>query len=168
MRSGVKRLQWSRPQLRTETWSVIACRCPDSELQWSRPQLRTETTPLPPWSAILQRTSMEPSSVEDGNVGDFGGIYVQRVTSMEPSSVEDGNPPPAGPFSSMLTVLQWSRPQLRTETAGASGLEDAGWYTSMEPSSVEDGNSNLQSICRRCHNQLQWSRPQLRTETCNR
>ncbi len=62
-------------------------------------------------------TSMEPSSVEDGNSGTgVPAITVALVTSMEPSSVEDGNhrTPQNAPEAS--TALQWSRPQLRTET----------------------------------------------------
>ncbi len=63
-------LQWSRPQLRTETdIAVGAVRC-HSVLQWSRPQLRTETGELVCGHMQAMPASMEPSSVEDGNVED--------------------------------------------------------------------------------------------------
>ncbi len=63
-------LQWSRPQLRTETWRVCRRHC-----DWCT-------------------ASMEPSSVEDGNASAFD-VDSQAVAaaSMEPSSVEDGNMP---------------------------------------------------------------------------
>ena len=37
-------------------------------LQWSRPQLRTETCALPVLHALDRIASMEPSSAEDGNL----------------------------------------------------------------------------------------------------
>ncbi len=36
---------------------------------------------------------------------------------MEPSSVEDGNLPSTATSCAAIGSLQWSRPQLRTETA---------------------------------------------------
>ncbi len=42
--------------------------------------------------------------------------------------------------SSGQLELQWSRPQLRTETRAAATGETGVSPTSMEPSSVEDGN----------------------------
>ena len=41
--STVTWLQWSRPQLRTETANQLDPRVKEVGLQWSRPQLRTET-----------------------------------------------------------------------------------------------------------------------------
>ncbi len=41
--SGWDTLQWSRPQMRTETWPLYIYGNPGSGLQWSRPQMRTET-----------------------------------------------------------------------------------------------------------------------------
>ncbi len=60
-------------------------------LQWSRPQLRTETRTLlsSPRSEVI--ASMEPSSVEDGNFSGMFGQAESKPASMEPSSVEDGN-----------------------------------------------------------------------------
>ena len=60
--------------------------------------------------------SMEPSSAEDGNSAvDSCGVGAADA-SMEPSSAEDGNlTSDSGGFSSGVW-LQWSRPQLRTET----------------------------------------------------
>ena len=87
-------LQWSRPQLRTETATAAGFFWQQSLLQWSRPQLRTET-----WRDDCQvadlwvRASMEPSSAEDGNQGlQVESPHVTEVASMEPSSAEDGNP----------------------------------------------------------------------------
>ncbi len=37
--------------------------------------------------------SMEPSSVEDGNIRQAVRLLMEKFASMEPSSVEDGNPP---------------------------------------------------------------------------
>ncbi len=43
-RSPEALLQWSRPQMRTETTSATHAQARSSpELQWSRPQMRTET-----------------------------------------------------------------------------------------------------------------------------
>ncbi len=60
-------LQWSRPQLRTETISGGAADLDEALLQWSRPQLRTETPQIPIRLRVDFVASMEPSSVEDGN-----------------------------------------------------------------------------------------------------
>ncbi len=86
-------LQWSRPQLRTETSRVILTPRRTVMLQWSGPQLRTETADTRcRGSRGFRIASMEPSSVEDGNTR---GGEIRNVTptpaSMEPSSVEDGN-----------------------------------------------------------------------------
>ena len=58
---------------------------------------------------------------------------------MEPSSGEDGN------FLSVFNTqccywLQWSRPQVRTETIPGTTVLDDAISASMEPSSGEDGN----------------------------
>ncbi len=110
-------LQWSRPQLRTETSTAVCgpvCVC---ELQWSRPQLRTETLRVPALSFGPFLASMEPSSVEDGNKAVDGTTpSIPCPASMEPSSVEDGNLPAEYSKIIYLALLQWSRPQLRTET----------------------------------------------------
>ncbi len=110
-------LQWSRPQLRTETWRLWwPRRSRRVLLQWSRPQLRTETAQAGETQASKHLASMEPSSVEDGN---------------GPNCIA----PPHLP-----SRLQWSRPQLRTETSTGRFIM-RGWASaSMEPSSVEDGN----------------------------
>ncbi len=60
--------------------------------------------------------SMEPSSVEDGNVPEKMALIDDVKASMEPSSVEDGN---YGALEDALDEL----------------------LASMEPSSVEDGNA---------------------------
>ncbi len=133
-------LQWSRPQLRTETWRFGRWPITRSKLQWSRPQLRTETRAVGGDGICSDDASMEPSSVEDGNRRKPACRVRGVRASMEPSSVEDGNsrPPPVLRFTARL---QWSRPQLRTETlATLETIEAAG-------------------------GSLQWSRPQLRTET---
>ncbi len=92
----------------------------DWKLQWSRPQLRTETSDLPVFAAYVATASMEPSSVEDGNlVRVFTRAATPAAASMEPSSVEDGNMPGSEGAMCRVTGLQWSRPQLRTETLQA-------------------------------------------------
>ncbi len=60
---------------------------------------------------------------------------------MEPSSVEDGNDQPDMPDDPDDDELQWSRPQLRTETRSMIADPSKNRLASMEPSSVEDGNS---------------------------
>ncbi len=77
--------------MRTETRLLVPQAQKNLKLQWSRPQLRTETRKrhrdrLPPEGA-----SMEPSSVEDGNINFPNVPAVVCPASMEPSSVEDGN-----------------------------------------------------------------------------
>ncbi len=84
--------------------------------------------------------SMEPSSVEDGNLVYGEASCVVSGASMEPSSVEDGNAFFDNPQCGRIWLLQWSRPQLRTETAQAPRSKEFGSSASMEPSSVEDGN----------------------------
>ncbi len=59
---------------------------------------------------------------------------------MEPSSVEDGNADSATAFYLFAEPLQWSRPQLRTETLQSPTGSTFRTLASMEPSSVEDGN----------------------------
>ncbi len=87
-------------------------------LQWSRPQLRTETLFSRMCCTMRLRASMEPSSVEDGNLATVGTcITGSTFASMEPSSVEDGN----------LSDVEQHVP--------------VNVVASMEPSSVEDGNS---------------------------
>ncbi len=61
---------------------------------------------------------------------------------MEPSSVEDGNEDDSEE-EPIETKLQWSRPQLRTETHSARCTPCGTPFASMEPSSVEDGNTRL-------------------------
>ncbi len=61
-------------------------------LQWSRPQLRTETSiDMRALRGASEIASMEPSSVEDGNTIMILAEETHEVASMEPSSVEDGN-----------------------------------------------------------------------------
>ncbi len=111
------------------------------------------------------KASMEPSSVEDGNpIVSRSCLPVVKRASMEPSSVEDGNKTCSSSSGHCPSRLQWSRPQLRTETCTDFDGCKASHLASMEPSSVEDGN---QRIWRRniLPKRLQWSRPQLRTET---
>ncbi len=83
---------------------------------------------------------MEPSSVEDGNQFCTVEALLRDAASMEPSSVEDGNilrsTLPVGAYA----WLQWSRPQLRTETRRRLSGVGLQFTASMEPSSVEDGN----------------------------
>ncbi len=139
-KSVVKLLQWSRPQLRTETRRCCMLRCRTRRLQWSRPQLRTETRRSPLRRMGAGMASMEPSSVEDGNTklpirakGDFIWLQWSRPQlRTETNAMADGQPD--------NKPLQWSRPQLRTETSR------------LCPAPVPDS-------------MLQWSRPQLRTET---
>ncbi len=85
---------------------------------------------------------MEPSSVEDGNHGIEILNDREAAASMEPSSVEDGNPRKIGGMAETTAQLQWSRPQLRTETQLPHYDILAVPLASMEPSSVEDGNSS--------------------------
>ncbi len=82
---------------------------------------------------------MEPSSVEDGNLLEVPGNNREGRASMEPSSVEDGNSTSIAVRAAMKR-LQWSRPQLRTETGRHHHLQSLIGCASMEPSSVEDGN----------------------------
>ncbi len=67
-RSYRRTLQWSRPQLRTETHFGLTLFRVDKLLQWSRPQLRTETATNDHRHTQSDDASMEPSSVEDGNL----------------------------------------------------------------------------------------------------
>ncbi len=83
---------------------------------------------------------MEPSSVEDGNPLPLCQRVSVELTSMEPSSVEDGNESRPSVARSGPQKLQWSRPQLRTETRRTVCRVSNRFFTSMEPSSVEDGN----------------------------
>ncbi len=83
---------------------------------------------------------------------------------MEPSSVEDGNKCCLRPIGFSQKRLQWSRPQLRTETGHPAEVVPVHAAASMEPSSVEDGN-RAGGVFARHSEPLQWSRPQLRTET---
>ncbi len=160
-------------QVRNQVWSQV-------ELQWSRPQLRTETGRFTPRKLHhLPHASMEPSSVEDGNdwarmassAGRFASMEPSSVedgnqrlssecgsdcsASMEPSSVEDGNSFGCTVSSRPPNLLQWSRPQLRTETTSSQPATVHTSSASMEPSSVEDGNPRLsiawQEPCR-CFN----------------
>ncbi len=62
-------------------------------------------------------------------------------------------------------TLQWSRPQLRTETSEFHRRSRCPCVASMEPSSVEDGNVYNSASVTASPLPLQWSRPQLRTET---
>ncbi len=62
------KLQWSRPQLRTETLANPLNPLVKEMLQWSRPQLRTETSQQAAAAMEIFGASMEPSSVEDGNL----------------------------------------------------------------------------------------------------
>ena len=59
---------------------------------------------------------------------------------MEPSSAEDGNVQKPHGDSRTENTLQWSRPQLRTETTVAGTEQARVNVASMEPSSAEDGN----------------------------
>ncbi len=59
--------------------------------------------------------SMEPSSAEDGDQAVPHGDAAVAVASMEPSSAEDGDRT-ENTLRTGLVMLQWSRPQLRTET----------------------------------------------------
>ena len=116
---------------------------PADPLQWSRPQLRTETIKAIIHALHKAEASMEPSSAEDGNESTATlGQGGTPAASMEPSSAEDGNVVAWQLEDSAYTGLQWSRPQLRTETRGRLL------------------SANIKT-------QLQWSRPQLRTETYN-
>ncbi len=62
---------------------------------------------------------------------------------MEPSSVEDGNPIWPRARKAVWQSLQWSRPQLRTETRRNTRNRRRKRDASMEPSSVEDGNCEI-------------------------
>ncbi len=107
---------------------------------------------------------MEPSSVEDGNQPISERHPVQFDASMEPSSVEDGNVK-KGHRQIDAIRLQWSRPQLRTETMqverqqrnDCQGLQWSRPQLRTE-TSIHDSDGGAQWT-------LQWSRPQLRTET---
>ena len=131
-------LQWSRPQVRTETLQVLGVVIELTTLQWSRPQVRTETC-------------------SDGVASSRAGA------SMEPSSGEDGDIA-VPPVIISPNALQWSRPQVRTETYGWGLQMFPLDKASMEPSSGEDGDKIFERLvmspCK-----LQWSRPQVRTET---
>ncbi len=59
---------------------------------------------------------MEPSSAEDGDAVVAETDDATTDASMEPSSAEDGDSPAHRIRCGFLTLLQWSRPQLRTET----------------------------------------------------
>ena len=69
-------LQWSRPQLRTETLGMARHDMAGYGLQWSRPQLRTETITEGLAQLLYAVASMEPSSAEDGNETDYTAFVV--------------------------------------------------------------------------------------------
>ncbi len=87
---------------------------------------------------------MEPSSVEDGNRPGMEQYSHAAEASMEPSSVEDGNTDQTVLVCRLNRTLQWSRPQLRTETWTRRRMLRHSSGASMEPSSVEDGNYSQQ------------------------
>ncbi len=111
-------------------------------LQWSRPQLRTETCRPDSQMLIWHAASMEPSSVEDGNL--FGRTQRSR----------------------QQPTLQWSRPQLRTETR-EDRIQRALQVLQLQWSRPQLRTETIPVAARSARNQflLQWSRPQLRTET---
>ena len=85
-------LQWSRPQVRTETYYAPKERNKVTMLQWSRPQVRTETSRLHLQAAEGSPASMEPSSGEDGDQEQcLRSVRPVACASMEPSSGEDGD-----------------------------------------------------------------------------
>ncbi len=59
---------------------------------------------------------------------------------MEPSSAEDGDQTRRPVYGAAPSLLQWSRPQLRTETRVVGWRETPKRRASMEPSSAEDGD----------------------------
>ncbi len=72
---------------------------------------------------------------------------------MEPSSAEDGDGKGAGVEAPAGPQLQWSRPQLRTETLEDNPLKRGlSVAASMEPSSAEDGDTAIREAGR-CHPQ---------------
>ena len=85
-------------------------------------------------------SSMEPSSAEDGDGLDPAAVRFSQESSMEPSSAEDGDVTTSRKMRLFGFCLQWSRPQLRTETAAQSLTPGADTWSSMEPSSAEDGD----------------------------
>ncbi len=134
-------------------------------LQWSRPQLRTETMAGDVITQPGLYASMEPSSVEDGNqLWQAHRGQQAAEASMEPSSVEDGNWVRHGDAETSTLALQWSRPQLRTETTAKRGVVPAKYL-------LQWSRPQLRTETRRARcntlalDVLQWSRPQLRTET---
>ncbi len=135
-----------------------------AQLQWSRPQLRTETQSV--CSAAVQQStaSMEPSSVEDGNSGEILSQWHTTEASMEPSSVEDGNVVGCCTSADVACAsMEPSSVEDGNKSATCIGRSDPG--ASMEPSSVEDGNPGRDVVAVQKSVVLQWSRPQLRTET---
>ncbi len=62
-----------------------------NSLQWSRPQLRTETSVTCRLPTALRPASMEPSSAEDGDLLAARQAKSESLASMEPSSAEDGD-----------------------------------------------------------------------------
>ena len=83
---------------------------------------------------------MEPSSGEDGNLDAKVIEDSAECASMEPSSGEDGNKFVPEVWQSAVYALQWSRPQVRTETFQRMTCKSDCRIASMEPSSGEDGN----------------------------
>ncbi len=89
--------------------------------------MRTETTDLVRLLAVRSSASMEPSSVEDGNENGSRTVSPSLLASMEPSSVEDGNIDVTPPPALLPEPLQWSRPQLRTETCVKTCTVSSSW-----------------------------------------
>src|SRR5579872_2673114 len=77
-------LQWSRDQLIAEIQPPGAQPQPLRQLQWSRDQLIAEIFPLRPRRGLRPLASMEPRSVDRGNLTFSGRRCDGRVASMEP------------------------------------------------------------------------------------
>src|SRR5919197_1130028 len=84
-------LQWSHVQLNVETRTGGPARLAWLLLQWSHVQLNVETNRRPAQRGRFRRASMEPRSIERGNLLLLRGLKDGLSASMEPRSIERGN-----------------------------------------------------------------------------
>ncbi len=111
-----ERLQWSRPQLRTETGMVRTTERAQHRASMEPSSAEDGDAPAVRLVRCRGCASMEPSSAEDGDGNDTATLNPNIAASMEPSSAEDGDPMETEARHVCSKRLQWSRPQLRTET----------------------------------------------------
>ncbi len=137
---GWKMLQWSRPQLRTETWATAPGPVTTALLQWSRPLLRTETGYSDSSGRQYRKLQWSRPQLRTETPNNLARGFDPLDASMEPSSAEDGNYWPAVDFRRRKGASM--EPSSAEDGNHQQNYEGTGGrFASMEPSSAEDGNS---------------------------